>query len=121
MKTKKRKLPVLIGGGLACAQKEQAHQQLWLAVAEAAQKGMVTCPEAPTLDAALYGLTLRCAEVERSADDDLRASMALSEAVLPVRGRWRKNGFAYGIKRVGRLTVRVPGKGLIEFADWVSS
>jgi hypothetical protein len=55
---------------------------LWRAVAEAVQKGMVTCPEAPTLDAALYELTQGCADVEHSVDDDLRASMALSESGL---------------------------------------
>ena len=38
--------------------------------------------EAPTLDAALYNLTRGCAEVEQSLSDDLRASMALSEAGL---------------------------------------
>jgi len=55
---------------------------LWRAVAEAAQRGMVTYPKSPTLDAALYKLTCGCAEVEHSLDNDLRASMALSEAGL---------------------------------------
>jgi hypothetical protein len=63
-------------------QEAGAHAALWLAVAEAAQQGMVTCPEAPTLDAALYSLTCSCAAVEHSLDDDLRASIALSEARL---------------------------------------
>jgi hypothetical protein len=57
-----------------------ADRALWLAVAEAAQLGMVTCPEAPTLDAALYGLTLSCAQAGLGIDDDLRASLAFSEA-----------------------------------------
>jgi len=57
----------------------RARAALWLAVAEAAQKGMATCPEAPALDAALYGLTLGCAQAGLGIDDDLRASLALSE------------------------------------------
>lgn len=96
-----------------------ARRALWLAVAEAAQLGKVLCPEAPTLDAMLYGLTLGCAEAGLGVDDDLRASLALSEAGVEARGRWRKDGFAYGIKRkVGKLIVHVPGKGPVEFADW---
>lgn len=114
MKTKKdRSLGVYMQSG-------QAQQQLWLAVAEAAGKGMACCSEAPTLDAALYNLTLGCADAGLGIDDDLRASMALSEAAVAVKpARWRKGGFAYGIKQVaGRVTVRVPGKGLVTFADW---
>jgi hypothetical protein len=68
----------------AAVKQQAAHAKaaLWLAVAEAAQLGMVTCPEAPTLDAALYNLTCGCAKVERRIDDDLLASMALSESGL---------------------------------------
>lgn len=92
MKTKKdRPRPMDLG-----------HQQLWLAVAEAAQKGMACCSEAPTLDAALYKLTLGCAEAGLGIDDELRASLALSEAKVGARlarGAWRRDGFAYGIKR----------------------
>ena len=78
---------------------EQAQQQLWLAVAEAAQKGLACCSEAPTLDAALYKLTLGCAEAGLGIDDDLRASLALSEAAVSVKpAQWRKDGLACGIR-----------------------
>lgn len=84
--------------------RSEAHAQLWLAVAHAAQKGMVCCPGAPVLDKALYGLTLGCAQAEHSLDDDLRASMALSEAGLSVKATlWKKGGLALGIRE------RVPG------------
>lgn len=106
---KKQRRPVLIGSGLPCARREVTNTQLWLAVAEAAQKGMVACPEAPTLDRALYSLTLGCAQSEHSLDDDLRASMAFSEAELPVPAtRWTKNGLAPGIRGLG-VSVRLQG------------
>jgi len=68
----------------AAGKRQAAHAKaaLWLAVAEAAQKGMATCSEAPALDAALYELTLGCAQAGLGIDDDLRASMALSESGL---------------------------------------
>lgn len=97
---------------------------LWMAVADAASRGMVCCPEAPTLDAALWRLTQAFASCTRRVDDDLRASLALSEACLWVKpARWRQDGFAYGIRRrkgCGTPTVRVPGFfHPIAFADWI--
>jgi hypothetical protein len=82
MNTEARNLAKRLRRAAAKERQLTADKALWLAVAEAAQKGMVTCPEAPTLDAALYELTCGCAKVEHSLDDDLRASMALSESGL---------------------------------------
>lgn len=87
-KTKKQRMPVLIDRGLPCARREVAQERLWLAVAEAAQKGLITCPEAPTLDAALYGLACESAAAGIGIDNDTLASLALSEARLPA---WKKN------------------------------
>ena len=61
---------------------QSAHTALWSMAAEAAQQGMVVCPEAPVLDEVLYNLTRFCATAEHTLDDDLRASMAFSEAML---------------------------------------
>ncbi len=96
---------------------------LWLAVADAASRGYVVYAEAPTLDAALWNLTRAFARSVRSLGDDLRASLALSEADIAVRpARWRKDGLAYGIRPAywhGQITVRVPGFfHPIQFADW---
>lgn len=97
-----------------------ARQLFWLAVAEAAQKGRVVCPEAPVLDGALYRMTLACAASGIGIDDDVRASIAMSEAELPVwPTRWRKDGFACGVQSINYSTVRIPGfKKPIRFATW---
>lgn len=111
-------LPLLawLERGFVCI---SARQLLWLAVAEAAQRGWVICPEAPTLQKALFEVARVCARAEHTLDDDLRASMALSAAELAVKpARWKKDGLARGIKAHARLlTVMVPGIGCATFTS----